>query len=853
MTKVILVQLMTSTVLGLGLSTPSFAQEADRAIASEDIIVTARRVNERLQDVPISMSVFSQETLQQQNIVSTRDLATYTPSLSANSRYGSDFASFSIRGFTQEARTTASVGVYFADAVIPRAGGAGSASGDGAGPGNMFDLENVQVLKGPQGTLFGRNTTGGAVILMPKRPTDLVEGYVEGSYGNFDMRRLQGVINLPASESLRFRAGFDWQKRDGFMKNIGPVGPKDFNNINYIAARLGMLVDFGPDVENYTVATYSKSDTHGSASKITDCYNGVGSLTCQQMLREQGLPLNTSSTWLPYQYQKSKTWQVINTTKWQATDNLVIKNTASYGRNTLDQAMDLFGVSIPIGSTLTVGSTTVNVPSQFVGAITGSDTNQSPPGYHASDQASFTEELQFQGIAASGRIRWQAGAYYERSTPKGWGGTQSMIGRLCADEASWANFSCPDLTAAAGGMIRIGYGQLLPTQGPSGGVNRHLAKVNYRNIGLYTQASFDLNSQLTLDAGFRYTWDKSWGDGSQTIISYSGTTNPAWAVPAFSCNDPSRTYAGTIESCSVPVSKTSTAPTWVVGLNYKPITDILLYAKYSRGYRQGSVNPIAAIGFQTYEPEKVDVYEAGLKTSFRGPVSGTFNITGFYNDFSDMQLQVAFLDLFNNIPPQLSSSPAIVNVGKSRIYGLEVESSIEVVEGLTLQAAYAYLNTKLTRYTIPDLSNQPVGYYDVVSSSPVQGKRLPFTPDHKLTLGATYRLPVADHVGKISVGTTFIYTGTVYYGETSVANRTLSIFSPDEKDFNPSYASGYSLVNFNVNWDNIYESGLSASAFITNAANKIYYDARSLSGSRGFINRYQGEPRMYGLRMRYSF
>lgn len=226
--------LCVTTALGLACTAPAYAEEsAQSAQTMADIIVTARRVEERLQDVPISITVFNQEQLAQQNVFSGKDLATYTPSLSANSRYGADFASFALRGFTQEARTTASVGVYFADVVTPRTSGAASASGDGAGPGSMFDLQNVQVLKGPQGTLFGRNTTGGAVVLVPQRPTSKLEGYAETSYGNYDMRRLQAVVNVPVNEKLRMRAGMDWQKRDGFLKNISGVGPQDFADINY--------------------------------------------------------------------------------------------------------------------------------------------------------------------------------------------------------------------------------------------------------------------------------------------------------------------------------------------------------------------------------------------------------------------------------------------------------------------------------------------------------------------------------------------------------------------------------------------------------------------------------------------
>ena len=154
------------------------AQTSDLEI--DEIIVTARRVEERLQDVPISITVLSQEYLTNNNIQSAKDIATYTPGLTTNNRYGSDNTTWTIRGFTQEQRTTSTVGTYFADVVAPRGSGA-TQGGDGAGPGSLFDLQNVQVLKGPQGTLFGRNSTGGAVMLVPRKPTSELEGYLEGA------------------------------------------------------------------------------------------------------------------------------------------------------------------------------------------------------------------------------------------------------------------------------------------------------------------------------------------------------------------------------------------------------------------------------------------------------------------------------------------------------------------------------------------------------------------------------------------------------------------------------------------------------------------------------------------------
>ena len=238
-----------------------------------DIVVTARRVEERLQDVPISITVYNQQAIADRNIVTASDLGTYTPSLSVNQKYGPEKSTFSIRGFNQDANTSPTVGVYFADVVGVRAQG-GTTSGNTVGAGAFTDLQNVQVLKGPQGTLFGRNTTGGAVLLVPNRPTDRLEGWVEGQVGNYDMRRGQAVLNVPLAETFKVRLGVDRMKRDGYLRNHSGIGPDRLADTDFIAARLGIVADLTPDLENYTIFSYSNSKNNNIALRVVGCNNG---------------------------------------------------------------------------------------------------------------------------------------------------------------------------------------------------------------------------------------------------------------------------------------------------------------------------------------------------------------------------------------------------------------------------------------------------------------------------------------------------------------------------------------------------------------------------------------------------
>lgn len=325
---------------------PAMAQDQGGAEAA-DIIVTARRVQERLQDVPISMTVFNQDQIAQRNIVNAQDLAQYTPSLSSNSTFGSDNSTFAIRGFVQDVGTSPSVGVYFADVVAPRGGSGSISSGDGAGPGSFFDLQNVQVLKGPQGTLFGRNTTGGAVLLVPQKPTGQFEGYAEGSIGNYDMRRVQAVLNIPVTDTLRLRFGADRLKRDGWLQNTSGIGPKDFLDTNYLALRASIVADLTPTLENYTVISYNRSNTNGPIQPVIACRPGysLGDFACAQLAdaKAKGEGFYTVRNDVAAPRSKLETWQIVNTSTWIATDTLTVKNIASYAQLHQTLVAPLFG------------------------------------------------------------------------------------------------------------------------------------------------------------------------------------------------------------------------------------------------------------------------------------------------------------------------------------------------------------------------------------------------------------------------------------------------------------------------------------------------------------------------------
>lgn len=802
------------SIIALCISAPAVAQSGEAATTS-DIIVTARRVEERLQDVPISITVFDQGQLDNRNVNSGSDLATYTPSLSSNSRFGSDNASFAIRGFAQESRTTASVGIYFADVVAPRGGTASIGTGDGAGPGSFFDLQNVQVLKGPQGTLFGRNTTGGAVLLVPRRPTDRFEGYVEGSLGNYDLRRVQAVVNTPLGESARLRIGFDRQVRDGYLKNISDVGPKDFADLNYWAFRASLLVDLTPNLENYTIASYSRSNTNGQLPQVAVCNPAIfpqGQPICDQIARRSGESRFAVQSATADPFSLLRQWQLINTTSWRASDSLTIKNIVSYSQVLNRIRSDFFGVDAIVPASQINPRTGLPVAG---GSLTGAhgafNTSFSAPGGSLADQENFTEELQFQGTGFGGKLNWQAGGYMELSDPLGDNEMFAATRLICADRFA---FQCENYPGTTGSLT----------------IQRY--RVSFHNHALYGQATYSLTDQFKLTGGFRYTWDVS--RANALIAQY---LFPAGSAPIGRCSNPTLRPPGNppitqLNDCmDTPVQK-SDAPTWLVGLDYKPTEDILLYAKYARGYRQGSVNPLAAGGFGAYEPEKVEAYEVGFKASWRGTVPGNLNVAGFYNDLSNQQIAIGF----TSSPARGSAPPnnAIVNVGKSRLKGVEVETSFGPVAGFRVDASYAYIDAKLRSTVSPIFP--PDSPYD--GYIPVKvGQQTPYTPKHKLSLTGSYTLPLPESVGEVSVAATYSYVDKQIIQSTTYGTL-------------PSYQ----LLNVNLNWRNVAGAPVDLSLFATNVTNKRYALAvNDMYSSGGFVSYLYGQPRMYGLRLRYAF
>ncbi|MFA7602710.1 MAG: TonB-dependent receptor [Novosphingobium sp.] len=830
---------LAATAMGVVLTTPTaFAQEAYDA-SGADIVVTARRMEERLQDVPISITVYNPEQLAARNIVSSTDLAAYTPSLTVNGRYGPDKSSFAIRGFSQDLNTAPSVAVYFADAIAPRLS-SNITSGNGAGVGQMMDLQNVQVLKGPQGTLFGRNTTGGAILLVPNKPTDNLEGSVEATVGNFDQWRLQGVLNVPLSDSIRFRVAADRNTRDGYIRNRSGIGPDHFNDVDYWAVRASLTIDLTPDIENYTIFTYAKSDTNGYMGKYAYCNRGdvAGSdgntgtalasraANCTELDRQvaAGYGYYDVANSNENSFVKSQTWQVINTTTWRATDTLTVKNIFSYGKAKESYSFNLQGD---------------NIPRSFVIVNPGPDGGQG-------NQWTLTEELQLQGHTADDRLVWQIGGYLEHSEPNKEQTQYTAILSDCTNQADVWAFTCTAL-----GNISIAHNMYY-----------------YKNYGLYAQATYKLTDQFAITGGIRNTWDRQHEDANNIVVVPNALTGPT----AYRCARAAQPAGGgtvdilTNGACGIGRSFTtkSSKPTWMINLDFKPNPDTLIYAKYARGYRGGSINE-ANLQFETWQPEYVDNFEIGAKASFTGAtVRGNLNVAAFLNKFKDQQVSVFIPQCLSetnsagqpNIGGRATcTAPAptgingIQNVGQSKLQGIEVDGSLLIGDSWRFDLGYAYLDAKVTDggSAVPNCNNAAFNCDQAVFLT--KGTILPFAPKNRVTLTATYTLPVPEEVGKVSVSAIFTHTDKQYSN-----HGNDKAFAAGVIPFNASISPATDLLNLNFNWNEVGGSPIDLALFMTNVTGEKYWVASgnglSSSGAEWIM---LGAPRMYGMRVKVRF
>jgi len=741
-------------------SQSAVARERD-APRLEEITVTARRREESLYSVPVAVTALSPEDIRARGIQTAEDLQNFVPSLNVSSSVTRDDYTFSLRGMGPTggsgpgavlAGGGTGVVTYFAD--VPTSG---------AGAGLFYDLESVQVAAGPQGTLFGKNTTGGAVLFVPKKPVNDFEGSVEFGLGNYNMKTATAVVNVPlVDDKVLLRVAGQFLDRDGFTIDRGPLfADKDYDNRDYWALRVSLLLRPFDNLENTTIfnALHSEGNGDGFVLTAANPAGAFGSLLLPILSDQQASGIRSTSL-SANEIDRRYNYGIINTTHWSISEQWQFKNIFSYQVQKWRNSEDVDGTTLVLDDLVPSGA-----------------------GWHT-QVGTYTEEPQIQGAALEDHLKITAGAYYENG--------YNLAPQPYQVEVALGNFT----------------------------IHQADQTNSERSRGLYGQTTYDfagisarLNG-LKLTTGYRYTWD----DYAYGIAAYSPNAGNA-------CLTSAGTYPQT--DCLFSASGRSGGSSWTLGLDYQ-LPAALVYLRSGRGYVPGGFNP--SFGFTPggvntpqfrFAPESVIDVELGIKSEFNlagAPAQVTADI--FHSNYTNIQRYVS-----ETLPGGVASN-FTANASAAQIEGFEFQGSVAPISGLTLTATYSYNHGKYTKI-------------DPAAAPSLVGVPFAYLPEDKASLGATYKLPPAPAVGEFSLGMFYSYQSRFFD-------------APALQPFD--YIAGYGLLNGRIDWNNMLHTTLDVSFFVTNAMDKTYRVGQYNDlVSNGYITSFYGEPRMYGLQVRYRF
>lgn len=770
--------------------------------ASGEIIVTARRRAEDISRVPTSVTALGAEALEQRSISNQADLQLAVPGLIVRETQSNNNLNYAIRGQTVDAFSGSSTAVVpYLNEVPFVAGGVAS----------FFDLQSVQVLKGPQGTLFGRNATGGAVLSTTARPTNDFGGSVKLGYGNYDAVDVEGVANVPIVEdSVLFRAAFKITRRDGYIDNVydGPVyGGNDNRRLGKVdrqAFRGSLLLQGSDALENLTMVQFERSRGNNSGTRLYS-YNKCGdtgpdgsALSCAadflfgpQLDANIGFPgawaavlaahpgynpggleavLDRQNNELGFwqvdafapSFHSGKDLAVTNSTTLELSDSMTLKNIFGYSYAKAIDSTEQSGTPY-----LIISNYDVNRPI---------DADLRSYGNEVTNR-SISNELQLQGTAFGEGLEYILGGYFqELKNHTIFPQSYFDLGPVIPPASTTSNFKIKDRATAVFAHGTLDLGELAGLSG------------------------------LKFSAGGRYAWEK---------ISLD--------------HQPGGTFFG----LTTPDAKFDRA-SWNLGLEYQATPDLMAYAIARESWRAGGINGVAPPALSAtltetdkFKPEVAQDFEVGLK--YNGSVGGARS--HFYLAAYTMTVENVQRTLFptNPVNPALGSIAVTVNVPEARIRGVELDTGIEPTSWLSLGVSGAFTDSEFTKNTATVFGNE-------INFGPVAD-----TPRWTGSAFAVATLPVGAASDLRLRGD--VYTQSSFY----FSNAAASII-PNTK------LPGYTIANFRIDWDNIADSGLSMGAWVRNAFNEKYYVGGLAQGaSLGLNSANVGRPRMYGVELSAKF
>jgi len=805
------------------MTTPGVAQAADAPTASDasvgDIVVTARRVSESAQRTPVTITAFSSAQIETKVLQSVVDISRATPSLiavaSVTSPQGLQIV---LRGQTQTdtaAFVPGSVGVYYGDVYI---GGAQIAGGLL----NLDDLERVEVLKGPQGTLYGRNVTAGVIKFVPVEPEASLKGRVTAGIGNFGKRSLGGMLNVPLSEDWALRVNGSIVDRAGYSRNVN-FGGRDLEDDHHWNARAALKGQLAPGLSLLVEGWYGKAHDNGADIRTiaVDTTNANAMKNIMAALRIDGLTpaalVTLPSSSPTYAHALAQIPGLVT----------------QYANAPRDQTVGVSNPNLQPGDTSKIygGDITLTydvsdaMTLKSVTAYSWADRNSSfvvgggpwVPGFttQVGSVSQVSEEVQATGKAINNRLSYATGFYYIR---------QKIVDAR-RDSSQFGSF--PLYLGQFGAGITNGtYSDNFITN---------------ESYAFYGQASFELIPNLKVTGGLRYThetFDTTTSQYTQAIpASAFGAAKPAI------CSTPTLSnVAGVvpIDQCRASAGTSVSNLSYLAGLDWQVTPDVLLYAKTARGFRGGGVNPFGTGGVNQilipFRPETTTDYEIGFKAEFLDR-RVRLNASYYHTDYKDIQRTVTTI---TNPGPPPTFGTGVRNAANAKIDGFEAELTAVPVNGLTLGATMAYTRPRYINYTI---INQDRVLQDI-SDQPFQN-----VPKWTYTISGSYKMPTSFGAVTASADWSWRSRTNMFADDTSARSAT-GTHAP----LDALYQDAYGLLNASLIAD-FDSKNISVRLWAKNIANKRYAsNIQSLFNiGLGYTYAGYGPPRTYGADLTYRF
>lgn len=803
---------ITMAVVAMGTGPVQFAEAQNVAAADsgkqrtlEEVVVTARRRAENLQTIPVSVTAFSAQNLARQQITTAQDLQGRVPSLSISSNgQMRNTQALTLRGQGGTFGGSPGVVIYYSEVPLP-ADFPWSTQG---GPGKFFDVASLQVLRGPQGTLFGRNTTGGAMLIEPQKPENRFSGSLQAGGSTYNGQDYEAIVNVPiVDDTLLMRAGYKYVNRDGFTRDI--TTGRSLDNKHFSTYRLGVTWQPTENIENYLLGYYTDSNTNGTGIVI-EGFNAAGlnqafpGLIATQL----GVPVSSLPSILP------SIASFLNLTPAQAADinnlgcNFFNANAPSTNcgadivaaqkdrgirkiRTSLlphDEIQTAAGIdkfSYVLGKNLTLRNIVSYTTYQHAfnwdadGSRAIMQDLATVRGEKAYDVSQTTEEMQLQGSGLDDMLKYTLGGYYERTKPEG----------------------------PQGQVISA----LFFTQPAS------QYKRKQESYAPYAQGTFDFGGVsdaldgLTLTLGVRYTKDKIEGSSGAGGIDHSATLkSDAW--------------------------------TYTAGLDYR-FGGNLVYGKISRGYKAGGFSATAVVPADyTFKPEHVTSYEIGQKSDFRiGDTPVRINSAAYYSEYSDMQR--GGIDVEGTY-----IGSAVYNAGKATIYGFEFDGMVQPFDGFTLSVNYAYTHGSYNKFDLHVNSASPQldcsgalvykGGVVNLSCAPFQN-----APKNQFSVTASYDIVNDPGIGLINGLVSYAWVDRQYASAYSLPAAEPGAWLPS-----------FGLLSASVSWNRIFGSDFDVMVYGTNLTDKDYRISNSnVWNLNYFRSSIYGEPRIIGAKLIYRW